>query len=105
VWQITQRVREKNTALRAKLSRSVLMPVGIAYPVCGHLTMTMPMSPSFVVVIVFAEKHRPVGVRLMSVRLLGGHRAPCLTEHGGSGGFMLGAYSNRPDPSSNDPWT
>jgi hypothetical protein len=28
-----------------------------------------------------AEKHRPVGVRLVSVRVLGGHRAPCQIEH------------------------
>src|SRR5229473_1591353 len=28
-----------------------------------------------------AEKHRPVGVRLLSVRVLGGHRAPCMIEH------------------------
>src|SRR6266403_3584938 len=43
VWQIRQRVRPKNTGLRRKLSQSVLMPVGIACPVCGHLTMTIPM--------------------------------------------------------------
>jgi hypothetical protein len=43
VQQIGQWVREKNTALRLKLSRSVLMPVGIARPLCGHLTMTIPM--------------------------------------------------------------
>jgi len=56
-------------------------------------------------VLSLSKKDRPVGLRLLSVRLLGGHRAPCLTEHGGSGGVKLGAYSNRPDPSSNDPWT
>jgi hypothetical protein len=44
--QIGQWVRAKNTALRLKLSRSVLMPVGIASPVRGHLTMTIPMSLS-----------------------------------------------------------
>jgi hypothetical protein len=43
MWQIAQLVRPKNTGLRRKLSRSVLMPVGIARPVCGHLTMTIPM--------------------------------------------------------------
>jgi hypothetical protein len=35
-------VRAKNTALHRKLSRSALMPVGIAYPVSGHLIMTTP---------------------------------------------------------------
>jgi len=48
--QIGQRVREKNTALRAKLSRSVVMPVGIGCPVCGHFTMTIPMSPSLEII-------------------------------------------------------
>jgi hypothetical protein len=28
-----------------------------------------------------AEKYRPVGARLMSVRVLGGHHAPYLIEH------------------------
>jgi len=41
--QSRQLVREKNTALRLKLSRSLRIPVGIAFPVCGHLTMSMPM--------------------------------------------------------------
>jgi len=43
---------------------------------------------------VFAEKHRPVGVRLMSVRYLGASRT-LFDEHGAVGALMLGAYSNR----------
>src|ERR1700736_5269477 len=79
------------------------MPVGIACPVCGHLTMTIPTSPSLAFdLYCLAEKHRPVGVRLLSVRSLGGHRAPCLIEHWPVGACMLAwACSNRPDPSSN----
>jgi len=46
--QFGQKVRAKNTALFRKLSRSVLMPVGIADPVAGQLIMTISilgMSP------------------------------------------------------------
>jgi hypothetical protein len=52
VRQNGQRVRAKNTALRAKLSRSVSMPVGIACPVCGHLTMTIPITASLEIIFV-----------------------------------------------------
>ena len=66
-----------------KALRSISMPVGIACPVCGHLTMTIPMSPPWKFVFLFslAEKYRPVGVASCRCGLLGGHRAPCLIEH------------------------
>jgi hypothetical protein len=41
-WQITQKVRAKNTGLDRKLSRSAFMPVGTA-TVPGHLIMTTPI--------------------------------------------------------------
>jgi hypothetical protein len=41
-------VRAKNTVLRRKLSRSDLMPVAIARPVCGHLIMSIPMVASLI---------------------------------------------------------
>src|SRR5207245_8659083 len=88
VWQIRQRVRPKNTGLRRKLSRSVLMPVGIACPVSGHLTITIPMSPSLAIGRHCICRKAPAGWSAPYVgAVLGGHRAPCLTEHGGSGGF------------------
>src|ERR1700676_4537833 len=68
MWQIGQLVRPKNTGLRRKLSRSVLMPVGIARPLCGHLTMTILPPLDFV----FETRGRRVGLPLFSVRLLGG---------------------------------
>ena len=72
MWQIGQLVRAKNTGLRRKLSRSVLMPWGIARPVCGafdhdHTHVSLPS-------IWFEARNRPVGLCLLSVRLLGGHR-------------------------------
>jgi hypothetical protein len=40
------------------------------------------------------------------VRVTGGHRAPGLIEHRAVGLMLVtGLHSNRPDPSSNKPWT
>ena len=74
--------REKHRA-RPKLSRSVLMPVGIACPVCGHLTMTIPMSPSLEIGFDGSCRKVPAGwsAPLVGAGVLGGHRAPCLIEH------------------------
>jgi hypothetical protein len=102
-WQIMQRVREKNTARRPKLSRSVLMPVGIASPVCGHLIITIPMSPSLAIgLLYFERKHRPVGVRLLSVRVTWGASRTLFSASVGQWGLHARclACSNRPDPSS-----
>jgi hypothetical protein len=63
-WQIRQKVRAKNTALDRNLSGSIVMPVGIALPVSGHLIMTIP--------ILFPPFASPsAGLRLFSREALG----------------------------------
>ena len=47
VRQIGQWTRAKNTGIDSKLLRSVTRPVGMSRPVCGHLTMTAPISLSW----------------------------------------------------------
>src|SRR4051794_18148848 len=80
------------------------MPVGIACPVRGHLTMTIPITLSLE--IIFAEKHRPVGVRLLSVRCTWGASRTLSDRASGSGAHARhSAHSYRPDPSSNEACT
>src|SRR5262249_898648 len=47
--QMGQCTREKKPGVASKLLRSVVKPVGMSRPVCGHLTMTAPigLSPGF----------------------------------------------------------
>src|SRR5438105_1267117 len=53
-----------------------------------------------------AEKHRPVGVRLLSVRVTWGASRTLSDRASGSGAHARHwAYSYRPDPSSNEPLT
>jgi hypothetical protein len=53
-----------------------------------------------------AEKYRPVGVRLLSVRATWGASRTFSDRASGSGAHARNrAYSYRPDPSSNEPWT
>ena len=53
-----------------------------------------------------AEKYRPVGMRLLSVRVTWGASRTLADRASGSGAHARNrAYSYRPDPSSNEPWT
>src|SRR5262249_36480916 len=47
VRQIGQWTRAKKTGMASKLLRSVVKPVGMSRPVCGHLTMTAPIGLSW----------------------------------------------------------
>jgi hypothetical protein len=83
-WSIRQSgqlVREKNTALRLKLSRSVRIPVGIASPVRGHLTMSIPMRASLDIAFdcLFSLKKAPTGwnTPCVGAAILGGIARTC----------------------------
>ena len=65
------------------------------------------MSPSLEITFLLSlEKYRPVGVRLLSVRVTWGASRTLSDRASGSGALArYWAYSYRPDPSSNEPWT